>query len=510
MATQSFSKKRLIFITVLIELLVLLLLSVVGIFHIEYTLEMDLQKQMLAIARYGAVNIQVNEIEMIQDVADDHFMEVKKELRQIEQIYGLREGLVYIVEIKNKKPVFSVMTNEKSFRGDLYPEEAVHQIYEALKGKEITSGLYTDQNGEFISALVPLWNGNEVKAVLEIDFLGEDYRRELNARLRPFLQGILLVLVVPFTAIFVILIKLYRSHERELKAQQAVHTQNLAVLEAKEKFQLEVTNKQIEAERLRNEALDDQRRRFFAMVVHDLRTPVTTLFLLLDSMKKDLKPEANTFSYIEMAHKEFKLIKALFDDVTMLNNIQFAGFTPRYEKIEVRSLIEETINRLNSIAGQKGISLKLATKQLTLDADVALLQRVLNNLLTNAIQHGIEKTDIQIHGATMGEKIIIKITNKSDHGVDPEKINQIFEPFVRFGEKKKEDVLVGSNSGLGLSISKAIVEAHAGKIFAHVENENTISFVIELPAVQPSLRKQNIYKESEESIYPNGVMKENA
>lgn len=492
MVIQSFTKKKLILITVIIELLVLFLLSGVSVYYIEYTLEMDLQKQMLAIARYGAVNIRTSEIEKIRDISDEHFLELKKELRLIEQTYGLREGLAYIVEIKNKKPVFSVMTNEQSFRGEHYPEEASNQIYEAFKGKEVTSDLYEDQNGEFISALVPLKDDGQVKAVLEIDFLGEDYKRELYSRLWPFLQGILLVLVIPFTAIFVILLKLYRSHEREMEAQQAVHAQNLAVLDAKEKFQLEATNKQIEAERIRNEALDEQRRRFFAMVVHDLRTPVTTLFLLLDSMKKDLKPEANTFSYIEMAHKEFKLIKSLFDDVTMLNNIQFAGFTPRYEKIEIRSIIEETINRLNSIAEQKGITLKLATKQLTLDADEALLQRVLNNLLTNAIQHGIEKTEIQIHGAAMGEKVILKITNKSDHKVAPDKINQIFEPFVRFGEKKKEDVLLGSNSGLGLSISKAIVEAHSGKIFAHVENENTISFVIELPVAQSSIRKQNI------------------
>jgi signal transduction histidine kinase len=447
---------------------------------------MDLQQQMLAIARYGAANIQTNEIEKITDITDEHFLELKKELRLIEQTYGLREGLAYIVEIKDKKPVFSVMTNVKSFRGEHYPEEAVQQIYETFKGKEVTSDLYEDQNGEFISVLVPLKDGGQVKAVLEIDFLGEDYKRELYSRLWPFLQGILLVLIVPFTAIFVILLKLYRSHEREMGAQQAVHAQNLAVLEAKEKFQLEVTNKQIEAERLRNEALDEQRRRFFAMVVHDLRTPVTTLFLLLDSMKKDLKPEANTFSHIEMAHKEFKLIKTLFDDVTMLNNIQFAGFTPRYEKIEIKSIIEETLNRLNGIAGQKGIAFKLSSKQVILDADEALLQRVLNNLLTNAIQHGTEKTDIQINGATMGEKLILKVTNKSNHKIAPDKINHIFEPFVRFADKKKEDMLLGSNSGLGLSISKAIVEAHSGKIFAHIEDENTLSFVIELPLKQPS------------------------
>lgn len=489
MSSKILNKWRLISITIAIELVVLSLLTAVAVYYIEYTLEMDLQKQMLAMARYGAANIQVHELGKIQSVTDDHFLEITKELRRIEQSFGLREGLVYIVEKKDGKPVFSVMTNEKSFRGDLYPEEAVYQIHEAFKGREVTSDLYEDSNGEFISALVPLRENHEIKAVLEIDFLGEDYRRELYARLLPFLQGLLLTMIVPFAAVFVILLKLYHSHEREITAQKAVHTQNILAMEAREKYQLEVTKKQIESERLRNEALNEQRRRFFSMVVHDLRTPVTTLFLMLESMKKDLKPEANSLSYFELAHKEFHFIKGLFDDITILNNIQFSGFKPRFEKVEIKTLLEETIGRIRNIAEQKHITFKLSTRSVVLDADAGLLQRMLNNLMTNSIQHGKEDTDILINSAVMSETLILKITNKSDQVPSPDRLRQIFEPFVRFEGDKKKELLLGSNSGLGLSISKAIIEAHGGKIFAHSEDRNSLSIVVELPLMPPDSTK---------------------
>jgi len=265
MGQPSISKKRrLILATILIELIALAGIFLFSWKYIEDYLEKEIQNNLLTIARYGSKHIHTVGLQSITHENAFFFVKIREQLRDIEELFGLREGMVYIVELKDGKPVFSIMTNEKPFRGHPYPEEIGDRIHQVYQGKEIVSGLYKDRNGTFISVIVPLYHENKIVGALESDFPGHMYQKMLYKRLIPFLSGLFLLLSGFSVVIFLILYKLYSVRESEFK-----------------QFELQL----IQTEKM--ELLD----RLVAGITHEINTPLSvmqsTVDLLIRSLKKN-------------------------------------------------------------------------------------------------------------------------------------------------------------------------------------------------------------------------------
>lgn len=468
-------KKKWVLTALISELVIFLILAGASYTYIRHDVENDVQTQMLAVARYAAESIDAATLKQIQSPDDEFFARVKKELRHIESTYGLREGLAYVVEMEKNRPVFSVMTNEQPFRGHTYPSEIAFQIRRVFQGQDVVRDLYEDRNGMFISVLVPIRDGERVIAALEIDFLGEDYQRAVFSRLSPLLGGLALVLLVPFAFIIVITFRLHKIQEREARSREAAHQKEVETIRQREQFEVEVVNKQMEAQRRQAEALDEQRRQFFRMIVHDMKTPLASIQLIMDMMAKEIKDSS---VYVDRVKGQFGQLISLIDDIALLNNLEQHGFAPKREVVDLTDVIGKTITGLDEAAKTKGLRFKALLRPMTLEGDSGLFRRLISNLLSNAVRHSASQSEIQIAVASIHEEVVVKITNTSLRPIDQEMLKKMFQPFQRMGEAS--DIL-GKSSGMGLSISKAIVEAHGGRIFAESADGSTVTFVFQIP-----------------------------
>lgn len=468
-------KKQWVVIALIGEFFVFMILAIASYSYVHSDVENDVQSQMLAVARYAAESIDAATLQQIQSPDDEFFARVKKELRHIESTYGLREGLAYVVQMEKNRPVFSVMTNEQPFRGHAYPSEIAFQIRRVFQNQDVVRDLYEDRNGEFISVLVPIRDDGRVIAALEIDFLGQDYRQAVLNRLSPLLGGLALLLLIPFALIIVITLRLHKTQEREARARDAVHERELEAARQREQFEVEVVNKQMEAQRKQTEALDEQRRQFFRMIVHDMKTPLASIQLIMDMMAKEIKDSS---VYVDRVKGQFNQLTSLIDDIALLNNLEHHGFKPKREVVDISDLIGKAITGLDEVAHAKGLRFKALLRPMTLEGDSGLFRRLISNLLGNAIRHSPSNADIQVAVASFNDEVIVKITNPSQRPIDPGTLGKMFQPFQRTNESK--DIL-GKSSGMGLSISKAIVEAHGGRIFAEAPDGTLITFVVQIP-----------------------------
>ncbi len=468
MPPRPFRKSRLVLVTLLVEFVMVFGLYRFSTDYMENLVESDIQRQLLALARYASGSINLLDVAAIRTEKDEHFESVRRELDKIEQSFGLRQGLAYLVEKDSTgHPVFGVMTTAQTFRGERYPEEIVGQIHQAFAGKETTSDLYTDRNGEFISALVPLTMNDRVVAVLELDFEGATYRAALADRLLPLQIGLLVLLALPFTAVFVILIKLFDSKEQELRTREEIHAEQLRSLGEKEKMEREALETQRDAERRQADALEEQKRQFFAMIVHDMRTPLTVIQLAFESLRMRF-PDGTSTSQMDKALRQLTLLKRLVEDIAFIHQLEFSAYPLKRQNVALAGLLREVVDNLQEAAAAKKQTVRLTVRPLEVSGDRSLLVRLTTNVLNNALQHSPEHTDVHVVCTALGDQAIINVENVAAVTLSERLLQSIFEPFVR-GLADTSAVSPSSHLGLGLSISKAIVTAHGGTVRAHSE-----------------------------------------
>lgn len=473
-------RKKFIALTLAIECVIVIALFAFSTTYIRTNLEKEIQDQMLSVARYAASIIRAGEIEKIESVDDPHFAEVRSELERIEQAFNMRQGLAYVVELRDGKPVFSVMTNPETFRGHAYPEEILDQINPVFDGEERISGLYEDRYGTWISVLVPLKHEDRVVAALELDFSGVDYQNKLYDRVLSFSVGLVFLLAAPFGFIFFILIKLFNSHEKQLAARETIHQQKITAMKQKEEFKIQLMNQRMTSERQKSIALSEQKSQFFSMIVHDMKNPLTTITIGLELLRKKNTDE-NLNRYLELCTDQLKYLMRLIQDITTLKELEFTGFKPGNERVDLAWLIAQIVDANTPAAQMRGLSFDLNVEKVSCVGDRSLMRRLAENLVSNAVKYSRQDSTISVD-CTVGEGVAtISISNTTRAPIPDDALDSIFMPFKRLERPENGDDAVAGSNGLGLAICKAIVVAHGGTIRAVSPRPSTINFITTIP-----------------------------
>lgn len=217
---------------------------------------------------------------------------------------------------------------------------------------------------------------------------------------------------------------------------------------------------------------------FLAMVAHDLKSPVnaeiTALEILLN--KIDDKDSENSEIISDMLQAA-KYMKNLVDNI--LYKYRFENNTVSLNKTinSLKNAIDDCIVEMKPLAADKNqkIIFKNKANNENFSFDVIEIKRVVHNLLSNAIEHAPRESDIKVLISENKDYWITEISNELKCA-PPENIEQIFDKFVSFAKKSKR-----VNAGLGLFISKKIVEAHNGNIKVETNDNNEIKFTFYLP-----------------------------
>jgi len=225
---------------------------------------------------------------------------------------------------------------------------------------------------------------------------------------------------------------------------------------------------------------DEFRKELISNVSHDLRTPVASIQGYAETLllKKDkIAPEEQT-KYLEIIYSSCEKLQKLVSDLFELSKLQTNQIKLNPEPFSIAELISDIANKYRIISQKKGISINaFVPKENTLvNADIILIDRVLQNLIDNAIKFCKEGDyiNIEIHSEGVG-KIKISIAD-SGEGIKPDELPYIFERYYK-GKKYSE------STGLGLAIVKKIIDLHHSNIQVFSQFGKGTTFTFQLPVI---------------------------
>lgn len=213
-------------------------------------------------------------------------------------------------------------------------------------------------------------------------------------------------------------------------------------------------------------------------LAHDLKTPLTSVigYLTLLQDEPQISQELRA-KYTGIALDKAERLEDLINEFFDITRFNLTALTLEPERTNLSRMIEQITNEFNPILAEKELSwITDITPNIEILCDRDKLERVFDNLIRNAINYSYTQTSISVSMQQLGEEIEIHIQN---HGrtIPPEKLSRIFEQFFRVDSSRSSST---GGAGLGLAISKEIVELHGGTIQAESANES-ISFTVHLP-----------------------------
>lgn len=228
--------------------------------------------------------------------------------------------------------------------------------------------------------------------------------------------------------------------------------------------------------------VEAMRRRLIGDVSHELRTPLTAIKGSMEGLMDGLLPATpETFQQI---YSEADRINRLVDDLQELSRVEARAFALDLRPVDVSSIVQTVIKRHAPQAETKQIALQidLAPDLPPLLADEDRLVQVLTNLTGNALQHTPEGGRVTISAGRSQQEIQFSVRD-TGAGIPPEHLPHIFDRFYRVDKSRTRRG--GGGSGIGLTIARALVEAHGGRIRAESAGEGQGStFMFSLPVAK--------------------------
>ena len=208
---------------------------------------------------------------------------------------------------------------------------------------------------------------------------------------------------------------------------------------------------------------DLARRDLVAAVSHDLRTPITSLSLLAEAVGDDIVDGETRRRYLARMRTHIDALSALIDDLFELSRLEAGDISWSLERVPLGELVTETIEAMRLAAEAKGVAVTafVPDELSPARANPEKLQRVLFNLIQNAIRHTPADGSVVVRAERAAAGIEVEIAD-SGVGISAEEREHVFTAFYRGGA---DSARTSEGAGLGLAISRAIVEAHGGRIW---------------------------------------------
>ena len=210
----------------------------------------------------------------------------------------------------------------------------------------------------------------------------------------------------------------------------------------------------------REQELMDQKNNFLLSITHELKTPLATNKLQLQTLKKHQLPIEKQKELIDVAINENERLNTLIDNVLLATRMQQNDYLLSIEKVDASEFVSSIVNT--------NYKREIDTKILTLDTDehVSLnidkiaFPSIITNLIDNAIKYSIDEIQVELKLKQVGQSVLIEVSDKGVGISDQEKLN-VFNQFYRSGS---EEIRRTKGTGLGLFIVKYLVEKHQGII----------------------------------------------
>ncbi|MBU8918416.1 HAMP domain-containing histidine kinase [Bacillus sp. FJAT-29953] len=233
----------------------------------------------------------------------------------------------------------------------------------------------------------------------------------------------------------------------------------------------EMMERQRQTEKLKDELITN--------VSHDLRTPLTSIMGYMRLVKDhQYKNQAQLDEYVDIAYGKSEQLKILIENLFDFTRLTYEGIQLKREKVSLNQMLRQLMDELDPIAKDHDvmISSNLPKEPILMEVDPNQMVRALENVLTNAIKYSTPPGEIHVHMVKNEHSVKISVSNPCD-SLSEEEVARLFDRFYRVDPSRSSNK---SGAGLGLAITKSIIELHQGTIRVDYKNE-VIQISIELP-----------------------------
>ena len=230
---------------------------------------------------------------------------------------------------------------------------------------------------------------------------------------------------------------------------------------------------------------DHDRRQLLADVSHELMTPLTAIRGYLETLAMvELQLDSDTRRrYLSVVREETARLERLIGDLMDLARLEAGGGSFVCAACAVGALFRRVVERHEREAAEKGVGLtsRIDPPGLSVNVDAARMEQALQNLAANALRHTGQGGTVHLDARAHQGGIVIQV-HDSGEGIAPEHLAHVFDRFYKADASRAGD---SRGSGLGLSIVKAIVERHRGRISVQSQPGQGTTFEIVLPDSAP-------------------------
>ncbi len=237
---------------------------------------------------------------------------------------------------------------------------------------------------------------------------------------------------------------------------------------------------QLEAADLKQREVERLRSDLIAWVGHDLQTPLASIRAILEALGDGVVEDPESVQrYLQTAQRDVRSLSLLIDDLFQMAQIDAGGLQLDLAPSSLSDLISDTLESFSALAARQGVRLEGSAEPEVdpVRMDTPRIGRVLNNLVGNALRHTPAGGSVEVRARRDGSRVEVIVAD-SGEGIRAEDIPHVFERFYR-GEKSRSRATGGA--GLGLAISRGIIEAHGGKIRFESSPAAGTRFIFSLP-----------------------------
>lgn len=223
-----------------------------------------------------------------------------------------------------------------------------------------------------------------------------------------------------------------------------------------ERLQRTALEQQRELARLRE--MDEWKTRFINVAAHELLTPLTPMKLQLDLLRQG----GDLHESLQVIDRNFRRLQRITSDILDGARLQAGRLTILPQTLDLAAVVREAVESFRAPAIAAGLALTLrAPEPLRVTADAQRIGQVLDNLLANAVKFTPAGGEVAIEAIRRDREAVVSVRD-TGIGIPPEKVGGLFQPFTQAHDPAK---VTRTGSGLGLYISKGIVEKHGGRIW---------------------------------------------
>jgi signal transduction histidine kinase len=296
--------------------------------------------------------------------------------------------------------------------------------------------------------------------------LDQDYRAVAvgtgDAHLR-----LALILAFALLALFVTLLPIMNRLTRQLEVRNrrlrelAEERGNLLEGERAARTEAEAVQQLLSAQNERLRELDRLKDEFVSLVSHELRTPLTSIRGYIELLLDDAEAGSNERRYLEIVDRNSERLLELVSDLLFLAQIEAGKLGIERRQVDLSKIVEECIETSSPVADSRGIELSATVDRVPkLEGDRARLAQVLDNLVSNGLKFTERGGRVEVRLTTRDGAALLEVDD-TGVGIPADEQEHLFERFFR-SSSATENAIPGT--GLGLTITKAIVERHGGRI----------------------------------------------